>query len=341
VISGLHWWKGHPRVDDSGRVVVRIPPEATRYVRLTETERGEPGELWGIAELFVYEGAATPWEPSPDAAAAVAAAERQLDHWMDDPAGPNPIRAPVTYEHRRRQVPWSAVFADADRALASAPAWEEAHHLYGRALAQAGWSDAMDANVERAAADQAWPEVVRWAEEADGVPEGLWRRGRLTRWAEALDHLGRPGDAAAVRARSAPAPAEATRIRFGEALDLVGVDIPRETRPGDTVTVRYHWRLAAPLRHDYWVFLHVRGVKGAENPDQPIGASTFGTSRWPAGEEVRQSVTFRVPPGTPPGVHPLHVGVWLPWTGKQLHASTTGLPIVRRAVVIGSLTVRP
>jgi hypothetical protein len=340
VLAGLRWWKGHPRIDDSGSVIVRMEPRPIRYLRLVETETGEPGALWSIAELFVYEPASTPWAPSPDAAAAAAAAERQLDHWMDDPDGPNPIRAPVTYEHRRAQVPWSAVFAEANRALALAPEWESAHHLYGLALARSGWTDAFDADVERAATDQAWPEVVRWAKEADAVPEGLWRRGRLNRWAEALDRLGRRDDAAAIRQRSAPVPTVVTKTRFGDALDLVGVDLPGEVRPGDAVTVRYYWRLARPLRHDYWTFLHVRGTKELRNQDQSIGISGFGTSRWAPGEEARQSVTFRVPADTPPGRYPLHMGVWLPWTGKQLRA-TTELPIVRRAVVLGSLTVRP
>ena len=339
ILAGLHWWKGHPRLDDSGRVIVRMKPRLTRYVRLTQTEKGDPGTVWSIAELFVYEAATTPWEPPAEAAEAATAAERQLDHWMDDPQGPNPIRAPVTYEHRRAQVPWSAVFAGTTRALALAPEWEGAHLLYGRALARAGWSETFDLDVERAAADQAWSEVVRWAEEADTVPEGLWRHRRLEHWAEALDKLGRGDAAAAIRLRSAPAPALPTRVRFGEALDLVGVDLPPEVRPGETVTVRYHWRLARSLRQDYWVFLHVRGLKDARNHDQPIGAGDFGTSRWSPGEEVRQSVTFRVPDDTPPGRYPLHAGVWLPWTGKQLRPSPADLPIVHRAVVVGSLTV--
>jgi hypothetical protein len=339
VLAGLHWWRGHPRLDDSGRVIVRMAPESARYLRLTETAKGVPGGLWGIAELFVYEAVTTPWEPPPDAAAAVAAGARHLDHWMDDPDGPSPARAPVTYAHRRGQVPWSAVFEEANRALSVAPDWEDAHHLYGSALARAGWSDSMDATVERAAADKAWAEVVRWAEEADAIPEGLWRRGRLDRWTEALQRLGRADAAAALRLRRAPVPDHVTRVRFGDALDLVGVDLPDEARPGDAVTVRYHWRLARPLRHDYWAFLHVRGIKRSRNPDQVIGAAYFGTSRWSAGEEVRQSVTFRVPPDTPPGVHPLHMGVWLPWTGKRLRATTTDLPFVRNAVVIGNLIV--
>ena len=104
--------------------------------------------------------------------------------------------------------------------------------------------------------------------------------------------------------------------------------------------MRFHWRLVQPLRQDYWAFLHVRGPKKALglNQDRPIGGRSFGTSLWPSGEELRQSVTVRVPAATPPGRYPLRTGVWLPWTGKQLRA-TTELPIVRRAVVIGYLTV--
>jgi hypothetical protein len=341
VVAGLHWWKGHPRVDESGRVIVRMEPQPTRYVRLTETEPGEPGGQWSIAELFVYEAATTPWEPSPEATLAAAAAQRHLDHWMDDPDGPHPLRAPVTYEHRRAQVPWKVVFEESNRALALAPDWEGAHQLYGRALARAGWLDTMDADVERAAADQAWGEVVRWAEEADANPEGLWRRGRFVRWAAALDRLGRPDAAAAVRLRPPPVPSHPIQISFGDAIQLVGVDLPDAARPGDTVTLRYHWRLLQPQRHDYWAFLHVRGFKEIPQPDQPIGAPRFGTSQWGVNEEVRQSVTFRVPPDTPSGVYPLHMGVWLPWTGKQLRADAGDLPVVRRAVVIGRLTVGP
>jgi len=340
VFPGIHWWKGHPRFDDAGRVIVRMHPEPTRYVRLTQTGTGvAPDALWSIAELFVYEAATTPWEPPPAAVHAEAAAVRDLDHWMDDPVGPNPIRAPVTYEHRRAQVPWDTGLAEATRAVALAPEWADAHNLYGQALVRAGWSETFDLDVERAATDQAWEEVVRWAEAAEAKPEGLWRKGRLTRWAQALDRLGRADDAAAVRRRTRPVPQIPTRIRFGEALDLVGVDLPGEVRPGDTVTVRYHWRLVQSLRYNYWAFLHIRGLRNVPNQDQPIGAWDFGTSLWSPGEEVRQSVTFHLPPDTAPGQYPLHTGVWLPWTGKQLHAATD-LPVVRRAVVIGSLNVR-
>ena len=54
-MAGVHWWKGHPRVDDGGRVVVRMDPQPTRYLRFVQIGQAEPGALWGIAELFVYQ----------------------------------------------------------------------------------------------------------------------------------------------------------------------------------------------------------------------------------------------------------------------------------------------
>src|SRR5581483_5733905 len=190
LIPGLHWWKGHPRRDESGRVIVRLPPRPARFVRLTNAGPPFPQGLWGIGELFVYEPVDAPWAPPAEAVAALDTARRALAHWMDDPGGPHPRRAPVTYEHRRAQVAWGVVFEAANRALALAPEWEEAHHFYGQARGLAQWDDTFDVAVERARADGAWSEVVRWATAADDAPEGSWRAGREAALAEALEHLG-------------------------------------------------------------------------------------------------------------------------------------------------------
>ena len=122
-------------------------------------------------------------------------------------------------------------------------------------------------------------------------------------------------------------PAVSTHIRFGDALDLVGMDLPGEVRPGDMATVRYHWRLAQPLRQDYWAFLHVRGAKNARNQDQPIGGRDFGTSLWSSGEEVRQSVTFRFPPTRRPGAIPFTRASGSPGPASS-SAPATDLPVV-------------
>src|SRR5262245_40322264 len=129
LLSGVYWWKGHPRVDEGGRVVVRMFPHRARYVRLHHLDTEQSGRAWSISELFVYEVTDATWAPPPAASAALLEARRTLAHWMDDPGGPHPERAPVTYVYRRAQVPWATVFAADNRAIEAAPEWEEAHEL--------------------------------------------------------------------------------------------------------------------------------------------------------------------------------------------------------------------
>src|SRR5262249_28621725 len=161
VLPGVHWWKGHPRLDASGRVIVRFAPRQARYLRLTNIGIPWLGGHWTISELFVYETVESPWSPPAAAASALTVAARELDRFMDDPTGPNPIRAPYTYSHRRAQVHWSAVFAAENAALAAAPDWEEAHHTYADALEWAGWGRGPEWLLDQSQKAGAWPEVLR------------------------------------------------------------------------------------------------------------------------------------------------------------------------------------
>jgi hypothetical protein len=337
VLPGMHWWKGHPRLDDSGRVIVHFAPRQARYVRLSNIGVPWLGGHWSISELFVYETAESPWSPPAAAVSGLTAATRGLDHFMDDPTGPNPLRAPYTYDHRRAQVRWSAVFAAANDALAEAPDWEEAHHTYAGALGLAGWGRGPEWLLDQAQKAGAWPEVVRLMGLVDAQSNAAWRAGRQEALAEALEHLGHPTEAAALRARPEPVPSRPVRIRFGKDLELVGVDLPSEARPGETVRLEYYWRLLGTTSYDYWVFLHVIGWPSNRNHDEMVGG--YGSSNWAAGERVRQTVTLTVPPDAKPGAYPLRVGVWLPSTGRRLHILSSDVPTARRAVTLESLVV--
>jgi hypothetical protein len=338
VLAGVGWWKGHPRLDDSGRVIVRFAPHSARYVRLTQTGGPVEGGQWSVSELFVYEIAGSPWLPPASALTAVTTAAGELDHWMDDPTGPNPLRAPYTAEHRRNQVRWGMVFAAANEALAAAPEWEEAHHVYAWALGWAGFGRGPEWLVDRSLKTGAWEEVGRLTDLIESQPNAPWRAGREDAQAEALEKLGRSTEAAAIRARPDPVPSRPVRIQFGKDLELVGVDLPTEARPGETVQLEYYWHLLNPTPYDYWVFLHVSGLKGSENHDEMVGG--YGSSNWAAGERVRQTLRFRIPRDAKPGAYPLRVGVWLPSTGRRLHILSSDLPQARRAVTLGSFAVR-
>jgi hypothetical protein len=340
LLPGLHWWKGHPRLDESGRVISRFTPHHGRYVRLTSLGPARPDSLWSVSELFIYETAPSPSEPSSDAAGALLTATQRMDDWFTDPTGPHPLRAPVTYEHRREQVKWAAVFAAANDAIAMAPDWEEPYHVYGVYLARAYAGRGFESALDRAAKDGAWREVVRLAELIDADPDTMWRAGRMAKWAEALERLGRPAEAARIRARPEPPAVRTVQVRFGRELELVGIDGPSEAKPGDAVRLRYHWRRRDPSAADYWVFLHTSGLAGSNGQaDRVVGGPDYGASQWAPGERIHQTVTFTVPPDAAPGVYPLRLGVWLPSTGRRLRVVSSDLPQGTHAVDIGTLTV--
>jgi F5/8 type C domain/Dolichyl-phosphate-mannose-protein mannosyltransferase len=339
-LVGLHWWHGHPRLDASGRLVIRFAPRSARYVRLTSVGPEWPGAQWSITELFLYETADSAWTPAPAAVSALATAAAEFDHWRDDPTGPNPLRAPYTAEHRRAQVRWGPTFDAMNDALAAAPDWEEPHNFYGLTLAVDGWGRGLEWGLDQARRDGAWREVLLFAGLIDAHPDEAWRAGRVTAQIEALDRLGRTAEAAVLRSRPDPIPAQPLHVRFGKDLELTGVDTPAPARAGETVRLSYHWRLVETTGYDYWVFLHVAGLSERVIHDELVGPHNFGVSHWQKGERVRQTITFTIPPDTRPGTYLLRVGVWLPSTGRRLHVLSAAVPQARRAVTLGSLVVQ-
>ena len=299
VLAGLHWWEGHPRIDDSGRVIVRFAPRIGRYLRLTGDRDAAPERMVEPLGALRVRGRGLAGEAAGAASTALGVAMRTLDHWMDDPTGPHPLRAPATAEHRRAQVPWGAVFAAANAALASDPEWEEAHHVYAWALARSGWGHGLDWLLDQARRAGAWQEVARLSELLTAEPDAAWRAHRQQAWAEALVHLGRSAEAAALRARpSRSRAAHPDPLRSG-----APARGHRRPDPGTTGRHRAPGVSLAPLTptaYDYWVFLHVVGLPGGGNHDRIVGA--YGSSRWSPGERVAQTVTFSCRRTRRPGI---------------------------------------
>jgi hypothetical protein len=343
LLTGAHWWKGHPRLDETGRVVLRMPPRPARYVRVVSSD---PAGL-GISELFAAEVTAETWRPPPPAQAALDEAARGLAHWADDPTGPHPRRAPVTLVHRQGQVPWATVFAGIDRAIRLAPDWTEPQHLYAQALARWGWNPLrLDLAVERARHDQAWGEVLRWAAAAAESRPGLWRSGRDEARIEALEQLGEPAAAAQARADLSAAAAARRPVRpreawFADLLQLTGVDLPDRARPGERIPVRYTWRLSRPAGQDYGGLLRFDGARRQFSHDFVLGGR-YPTGSWREGEQVQETLAVTVPADTPAGAYDVTLGVRLASTGRALAVSRTTLPVHHRhIVVVGRLIVEP
>ena len=148
-----------------------------------------------------------------------------------------------------------------------APEWEEAHHVYGRALELASWSKDWDELVDGARADQAWLETLRWAELARERRPALWRSGETPR-----------------PRRCAPRPSGARRQRSTFASATISSWFAWRCRPtshgGARATVRYVWRALRPVDVNYTARVHVvrPGELGGFGQDHQMGGD-FGTGR--------------------------------------------------------------
>jgi hypothetical protein len=280
-----------------------MAPRTARYLRLSHPEAEASGQRWSVAELFAYEAAGTAWVPPITASAALLEARQALARWQDDPAGPHPKRAPVTYAHRRAQVPWATVFGAASRAMDAAPEWEDAHELYGYALWLSRWSPIADLALQQSWADGAWTEVLRWADVADVQEPDVWRSGRAAARAAALEALGRSGEAAAVRAGVAGRPAP-LHVGFADEIELLALDAPSTAHPGEAITVRWAWRAHRSMRDDYSGVLQLDHdtTRARFRHTQRLGHA-FGSSSWTAGERIEESFAVTIPPDAAPGAY--------------------------------------
>lgn len=134
-IPGLYWHNNLPRLDKNLCLQMVFPPLEGRYLRITNLYDVEnPNDPWAIAELFIYE-MSSQINPIPEQALKnLDQAKKNLNHWMDDPTGPQPSPLGISLNFRKKQIDWQALIQSASRAIQEVPDWEEAHQLLGQAF---------------------------------------------------------------------------------------------------------------------------------------------------------------------------------------------------------------
>jgi len=165
-----------------------------------------------------------------------------------------------------------------------------------------------------------------------------------------------------------PSPLQRERaVGFGDVLALLGDSVERPAgagsllAPGQTITVTLLWQarqsvvkrqhallpetvgMMALQRADYTVFVHLldrAGKRWAQHDAQPLG-NLYPTSRWAAGEMVRDSHPLSLPADLPPGRYFLWVGLYQPATGERLPVSTGGDSLLLATLLVGQPEVQP
>jgi hypothetical protein len=137
--------------------------------------------------------------------------------------------------------------------------------------------------------------------------------------------------------------------RLGEAITLVGYDLPAEhVRPGDKVSVTLVWRAEGEPRSDYTAFLHLMDEHGTlvSQSDHPPIDGAYPTSFWAPKQVVRDAHILTIDPSASPGRHLLVAGMYHSQTRDRLPSHipggepSSGIRIEDKAIVVGQLIVQ-
>jgi hypothetical protein len=147
-----------------------------------------------------------------------------------------------------------------------------------------------------------------------------------------------------------PSPLQRERnVDFGDALALLGDSVERPAgagsilAAGQTITVTLLWQARQPVGEDYTVFVHLldqAGRRWAQHDAQPLG-NLYPTSRWAAGEMVRDNHPLSLPADLPPGRYFLRIGLYRPASGERLLVSTGGDSLLLATLLVGQPEVQP
>jgi len=127
----------------------------------------------------------------------------------------------------------------------------------------------------------------------------------------------------------------------GGSIQLLGYSLrglPVERGGGFSVFL--YWQARGQVPEDYTVFVHLEdGERIWAQKDGPPHCAKRPTSNWQPGELIADEHTLVVDPATPPGSYPLRIGLYIPQTGRRLHAFSPGGADLGGAIELEQVTV--
>jgi len=128
---------------------------------------------------------------------------------------------------------------------------------------------------------------------------------------------------------------------LGERVRLLGYNIESGFRRGDNIHLTLFWQCLEEMDQDYTVFTHLvdekQNIWGQK--DNPPVDGFYPTSRWEAGEIVRDQYDILISPEAPPGEHQIEVGMYLAETGERLPVLLDDEAVQSDEVMLGSIEV--
>ncbi|MCY4465454.1 MAG: hypothetical protein OXE46_07955 [Chloroflexi bacterium] len=136
-----------------------------------------------------------------------------------------------------------------------------------------------------------------------------------------------------------PATALAT---FDEGFTFVGIELPAQAQPGDSLEVPVTWHSAAESRHDYSQFLHfVHEASGSQwGYDQPPLGNRLPMRLWYEGLLDTETWLVTVPDDVAPGEYAVYSGLYNLRDMQRLRAKdAAGMSFADARVPLGSLRI--
>ncbi|MDO8670922.1 MAG: hypothetical protein Q7O66_05760, partial [Dehalococcoidia bacterium] len=153
------------------------------------------------------------------------------------------------------------------------------------------------------------------------------------------DHLSL-GPVEIPRISRSPTIANPKKVGFGDSVQFLGYNIESDWKPGSGLHLTLFWQATGPISKDYTVFNHLLDVTGrlVSQKDSPPAAGAYPTSKWQAGEIVRDQYDMELPKDISPGSVSLQVGMYDGATGERLPLRDNPKT---NYLSIGSFAVRP
>jgi hypothetical protein len=135
---------------------------------------------------------------------------------------------------------------------------------------------------------------------------------------------------------------QATDVNLGGLVRLVGYDVDtRRAHPGGRLAVTLYWQALARTTEDYHVFVHLEDSEMWGQADGRPACWTYPTQDWRPGQVIADHHALTIRPDTPPGEHPLVVGMYLPTDGRRLDVLDAAGNAVSNQVPLTSVLVLP
>jgi 4-amino-4-deoxy-L-arabinose transferase-like glycosyltransferase len=122
---------------------------------------------------------------------------------------------------------------------------------------------------------------------------------------------------------------------------LVGYEVDNwQARPGGKIAITLYWQAIERMDRRYKVFVHVEDSRMWGQQDAEPRCGTRPTAEWEPGRVVMDRHLVALAPDTPPGEHPLNVGLYDEASGQRLEVLDEQGAAQGNFISLGKVVVR-